>query len=467
MEPLSRVGRNQVYGTLFLFFGAYLLVPFEPRLQVLLPPVELDSTELLTRIVVLASGGFFAGLLLEHLVGILGLRVTRFVCESARTDFTRHDLMEGAANLDTILREEPVLSSAIRGKPPLARFMAVAKYLSQERFKDFPELSPLRNFELSVTFSMASTVFAGLVAVGAVAALVQGAAYLGEGRLVVLGLCSILAVLLWSDAQKHYDGGRESTLVSMRERRAEADKAIREAADRERAAKEAQSATKTEEEARRLRLEGLSRDISAAVAEIDDKSPSKRMVAVANLGNVVTRPPFLLDAPGQAFENFVAAVRLARNLYERGDGDALDGHLRTIRNVLRSTQSLTLYKTVEKEITGLLVEIISRQPLDSVYFNKALLLAQDLQSAELADAILNRAIKEDPENSLPRLMFEDTLGGSALGYYNKDRIAAAIKAAPLFGENRRLRAAVTSILGSLANPESHKQNWPKVVQMEK
>ena len=458
MEPLVRIGRNQVFGTIFILLAAVLLSSANVRLEVLIPDPLAPSNELVNRVLVLVSAGFFAGFVFELAIGTVGRRVARIVCERTRSDFGRHELQTQGADLEIILWGEPVLSAVVRGNPPLVRFLAVATYLSQERFKDFPELSPLRAFEDSIAFSMASLVFASLAAVGSVLALINQVTPLGGARLPVLLLSMMLAALLWSNARGRYDEGRRSTLVSMRERRQEAEKALKEAEERDRTARDAQH---SEEENRRLLLESLNRDILAAIADLDSDSASQRHVAVTRLASAVSRWSVLFDPPGEHFDSLVRAFRLGGKLYDREDRMALEAFLRGAFAVIRATESMDAYQTIEVELTPLLVVLLRREPLDQPALSIAVQLAGTLRSPELVDIVLSRAIKEDPVKALPKLFFEQTLGTSPLGHLNKAKIVEAFKSNPVFGENLVLRNASTNILNGLDQPDAYKQSWPK------
>ena len=224
MEALTRLRRNQVFGTLLLFLTAVLVLPYFAEFSILLvpSPSPLDTSILASKLLVFIGLGYFVGFVLDQVVGTAGQRLTGFLCakvlrKSKRREFERQD-----EDLESALREEKKLLDITTGRASIFKFHVAAKYLSQEKFRDFPELSPFNNIDRASTYSVAALLFAFLGGMGLVGWLlgqvqVIHAAY-DRGWWLVLGVSIGLSGLLWAHAKSQYEEGRRGTIISLREK---------------------------------------------------------------------------------------------------------------------------------------------------------------------------------------------------------------------------------------------------------
>jgi len=360
-----------------------------------------------------------------------------------------------------VLKGEPVLLGAILSKPSMERFIAVARYLSQERFKDFPELSPLRSFDNAIAFSTASLAFTVLSIMGALSLLLGGSSNQGLAGIVAWMLCILLAGLLWFDARVDHEEGRRSTLVSLREKRAEAEQTTKGTTARQQEADQAEHLAKIEAENRRLVIE---RDVLSALADLDSDSAGARMVAVSKLGDAISRHSDFFDSAGSLVDNFSKALGLGIRLHSRQDFPALDSFLILSSQALRQRSNLEIYEKLERVLTPQLIDIIRKTIVELPTASRAIDTASYLRSAELVDAIFFRVMKVNPEKEVAHFRLDQTLGASVLGFINRERVESALREIPEFATNQMLRAVAENILLRLNRPEENRPNWPRALQ---
>lgn len=455
MEILPRIGRNQFFGTLFLIFIAVFFSAHLPFLQFLLP--DLNATDmgvLWTRMLILISVGYFVGFVFEQAVNTLQQRATGAVCalwlgRKKRSYFELQD-----ANLNQVLQEDEVLRSILRGKASVAQFFAAAKHLSQERFKDFPELSPWFSFEKAATYSVASAIIVVLVVLGIIQAGLDRWASLDVVRIVILFAYSLLSLLLFAAARHHYEEGREDTLISLREK-------VAEARERREATELALASSRSQDKF----LSALSPDVAREILnEVSSDKRGDTLVGVSRLKNLIGDSPSLFASRHADFDILVDIFREADVLLKKNDLRALDTLLGAGKLLVEITESPRLYKELEGVLTPILIDYLSRHDIKAPAFQSVLAIAADFRSQSLATTIMSFTEKVPPKDVIGTLRLDQVLGTSVLGHSNRDSVILAIKRITAFAKEPQLRVVADNLLSRLERPDEYRRSWPKVLR---
>lgn len=466
MEGLVRTGKNQFLATLAVlcFIGVSL-----PALESFGMgfPWTAGAADLTKRLTLLVFASVVGTFLMELLLGSVGFRLTEFLCERLRRSRIAEALASHGAGLGDILREERLLTLETTNKTRLEKFYIVARHLAQERFKDFPELSPLRDFDSVRLYSLYSVVFVVSTVIGVFnlgVSLFHGGSPRDGVVFATIGSL-IFALLLLTAARSRYVEGHSATTLSLREKVEEARRRSEET-ERTQAQVSTERVRQAELESENKRLQGLEveRTLREIHQEILSPKPAERNVGLSRLESSYLRNIEYFDSHGPWLTIFLEIVRLCNQFYE-DDQEAARRIIGVAEHVVRTVKNERTYYQIEDVLTPLVAKIITNADINSPLIDEAVAAARSLRSPQLVDAIFGRILagKNNYGGALARLGGDRTLGGSVLARLNRETVKARLKGSPEWGQEPELRAAARLIIEGLQHIERTRSDWPPAI----
>ncbi|MHA2069191.1 MAG: hypothetical protein ACXABY_32935, partial [Candidatus Thorarchaeota archaeon] len=374
------------------------------------------------RIIAILSLGFFTGFLVDRFLTVFGPTITELISISLLNQANRA-LREGQNDLlNTILEGTPMLSETGKHKGYYGKFEMAAYHLSQGKFIEFPEMSPLSNLRRAEFHATSAFLFGSIFLTslwfGILATFGSGIAYFDQTRLPAMLLIGILGLLLAFSARKEYRGHRENTILSLREeanrKRSEEYTKSREEAILEREERQESKRRELNRKERKFAVRESVAELTKAASGLRDENPTRRKMASDRLYSTIVGSEVLIESYDEQSVNAMEDVfDSIPHLVE--DKTVLSPVLQSFIWVIERTSSETLYDHFMEKYTPMILKLLESRHKDVELFSAILEVCKFFESSRIVDAIFDKTIQVGPgEVGHYRSSFVSAVGNSHL-----------------------------------------------------